>query len=334
MHKLETILTQHTGKVTDKWAHYIQVYGSLLSEYQSKPIALLEVGVQNGGSLEVWASFFPHAIALVGCDIDARVSSLQFSDHRIRTVIGDAAHKNTFEEIQRIVKEFDVVIDDGSHTSHDIISTFLLFFPLVSEGGVYIVEDAHCSYWAEFQGGLFFPYSAVSFFKMLVDVVNFEHWGLEREIESIFLAFSERWNVEIHSKVFEGISEITFSNSMIVIRKESSTKNLLGERLIFGMDAAIVPRSAYEDDLKFGVRPPSQASNYWSAMWRHPSEAFIEAQRDYQDSLKEIRELKNAILLQGSQISQLNAEIQKIEKSPFGVAKAAFDRLISFFRLG
>ena len=35
-----------------------------------QPINLLEIGVRNGGSLELWAEYFNKAVNIVGCDID------------------------------------------------------------------------------------------------------------------------------------------------------------------------------------------------------------------------------------------------------------------------
>ena len=40
----------------DKWDHYLQIYDRLLSPYRNTPLSirLLEIGVFDGGSLELW----------------------------------------------------------------------------------------------------------------------------------------------------------------------------------------------------------------------------------------------------------------------------------------
>lgn len=58
---LKQLYALHTGKVSDKWSSYLDAYENILSKYRHKPINLLEVGVQNGGSLEIWAKYFPYA---------------------------------------------------------------------------------------------------------------------------------------------------------------------------------------------------------------------------------------------------------------------------------
>jgi hypothetical protein len=71
----------------------------LFSVYRDQQIRLLEIGVQNGGPLEIWAKYFLKAEKIVGCDIDQNCGRLQFADPRIKIVIGDVnsddSEKNT-----------------------------------------------------------------------------------------------------------------------------------------------------------------------------------------------------------------------------------------------
>ena len=43
--------------------------------------------------------------------------------------------------------ELDVIIDDGSHDPEDMMLGFDIMFPLLKEGGLYILEDVETSYW-------------------------------------------------------------------------------------------------------------------------------------------------------------------------------------------
>ncbi|HEX9872458.1 MAG TPA: hypothetical protein VGC99_28455, partial [Candidatus Tectomicrobia bacterium] len=49
-HTLEQLYAEHSGKVSDKWSSYLTEYGRIFADYRHKPIRLLEIGVQNGGS--------------------------------------------------------------------------------------------------------------------------------------------------------------------------------------------------------------------------------------------------------------------------------------------
>jgi hypothetical protein len=39
----------------------------IFAEFNDKPVRLLEIGVKNGGSLEIWAKFFLKGLKFVGC---------------------------------------------------------------------------------------------------------------------------------------------------------------------------------------------------------------------------------------------------------------------------
>jgi len=173
--KLSRLYKKHDGNVSDKWQLYLKVYDEIFEPLKDKNIRLLEIGVQNGGSLEIWGKYFNNAELILGCDIDEKCSNIRFDDDRIKIIIGDAKDKGTFDRIISFSDKFNVIIDDGSHVSGDIVSNFFRYFPVLEYKGIYVVEDMHCSYWDELEGGLEYRYSAMEFFRRLTDVINFEH---------------------------------------------------------------------------------------------------------------------------------------------------------------
>jgi len=134
MNSLKQLYKEHGGKISDKWSLYLDVYGRIFAPYRRKSIQLLEIGVQNGGSLEIWSRYFSGAKRIVGCDVNSECSRLRFEDERIAIVIGDANSDECEAKILQQAKEFDVIIDDGSHTSSDIIGSFARYFPYLNEG--------------------------------------------------------------------------------------------------------------------------------------------------------------------------------------------------------
>jgi hypothetical protein len=90
---------EHRGKVSDKWSFYLQEYERLLSPMRLKDISLLEIGIQNGGSLDIWNKYFSNSNSIVGCDIDLKCSELFYEDPKIHVVVGDILKKETQNNI-------------------------------------------------------------------------------------------------------------------------------------------------------------------------------------------------------------------------------------------
>ncbi|WP_126747643.1 glycosyltransferase [Variovorax sp. DXTD-1] len=236
---LTALYSSHQGKLSDKWSSYISIYERLFSELKDKSSRILEIGIQNGGSLEIWAGYFSRATAIVGCDINEACRALTYDDHRIHVVVGDANTDQVEEAVASYSPRFDLIIDDGSHRSGDVIRSFGRYFPRLEDGGLFVVEDLHCSYWAEFEGGLFNPASSMAFFKRLADVVNHEHWGLSETRTVLLESFARTYGATFDEELLGHIHAIEFLNSVCVIRKKTSAENRLGTRVISGQEAIV-----------------------------------------------------------------------------------------------
>jgi GT2 family glycosyltransferase len=259
---LATLYSKHQGKLSDKWSIYISIYERLFSELTEKSVRVLEIGIQNGGSLEIWSEFFPQATKIVGCDINEACRQLTYRDTRIAVVVGDANTNEVEEAIATHSPKFDLIIDDGSHRSSDIIHSFARYFARLEDEGLFVVEDLHCSYWAEFEGGLFDPASSMAFFKRLADVINHEHWGVPDARTALLESFTRTYGVAFDDELLGHIHAIEFLNSVCVIRKKTPADNRLGMRVIAG-DEAIIDA----DPLALNgtvSRQSDQTSNGWS----------------------------------------------------------------------
>ena len=239
MDTLKNLHENHQGKVSDKWTRYLEDYDPILTPYRNQAINLLEIGVQNGGSLEVWSKYFPEATHIIGCDINEKCQDLHYEDPRIQVIIGDAGTEATKQQILTIVPTFDIIIDDGSHTSGDIVRNFAHYFDRLNDNGTFIIEDLHCSYWQEFDGGLYHPYSAINFLKNLADIVNHEHWGLPLRNSETLEEICQHYNVITPSSLAH-IHSVEFINSVCIIKKRTPNENELGVRIIAGQEAAVV----------------------------------------------------------------------------------------------
>ncbi|TGV64375.1 class I SAM-dependent methyltransferase, partial [Mesorhizobium sp. M2D.F.Ca.ET.160.01.1.1] len=99
---------------------------------------------------------------------------------------------------------------------------------------MYIAEDLHCSYWKEFEGGLYDPLSSMSFFKRLLDVVNHEHWGLNRSRMEALATFAEKHKIAFDDAALASIHSVEFLNSLCIVTKQPIRENVLGPRRVQG----------------------------------------------------------------------------------------------------
>ena len=220
---LHQLYAEHKGKVSDKWSLYLTEYDRLLDEYRDEAVNLLEIGIQNGGSLEIWSKYFRNYQTLIGCDIHPDCANLRYEDPRIHVIVGDACTPDTRDRIIGCASQFNIIIDDGSHRSGDIIRVFSLYFPLLAAGGTFIVEDIHCSYWESFEGGLDNPFSAVAFFKRLADILNYENWIIPKVRADNLRGFFWKYDCRIDEEILSQIQSVEFLNSVCVVRKASAS---------------------------------------------------------------------------------------------------------------
>ena len=199
---------------------------------------MLEIGLQNGGSLETWGRCFQHAQAILGCDIDGKCRALSYADSRIQVIVGNANSDPTFRQLAAL-GPFDVLIDDGSHLSEDILIGFLNYFPLLRPGGTYVVEDTHAVYQRE-STNIHNPKNALCFFKDLTDIVGYQFWHKDKSIAQHLGTYL---SVDVPSFLSEGwIDSIEFRNSIITIKKSlTPDHNKLGQMTVTGNTADVDP---------------------------------------------------------------------------------------------
>lgn len=311
----------HTGKVSDKWASYLDEYQRLFKEYQDLPVALLEIGIQNGGSMEIWGKYFGKATSLTGCDINEKCRNLTFEDPRIAVIVGDANSDTIQSQIVRRSARFDLIIDDGSHKSGDIVKSFARYFPLLNPGGLFLAEDLHCSYWRDFEGGLFDPLSSIAFFKDLSDIVNHEHWGIPEQRKALLEPYCAAYGVGFSEADLAEIQSVEFLNSICVVKKKTNGRGGLGIRCLSGTSAEVFPPTGPGNEAGAVHQAPDQSGNPWSRS------ALFKERAAAADTAKEISDLntENCRLIEErdarhaqlavalSELGQANRRIEKLK---------------------
>lgn len=315
---IEQLYAEHRGKLSDKWSLYLPEYDRLLAPYRKRSVRILEIGIQNGGSLEIWQRAFPQAVSIVGCDINPDCARLQYSDPRISVIVGDANTDEVTGRIQALSPGFDIIIDDGSHRSHDIIQSFARYFPLLADGGLFIAEDLHCSYWRDYEGGLFFPFSSVAFFKRLADVVNHEHWGNGQPHSAVLRSFGAAYGINFGEEMLKHVHAVEFANSMCSVRKMAPADNTAGRRVIVGTEETVT----HGHRVLHGSPFPTivEANNEWANRGMLPEEELLLR-------IQQVTELQQTLAERDRQIARLSQALSECggQKGNPGPASGAQD---------
>lgn len=187
---LESIFYTHEGRVAQKWHHYLEIYERHFEPLRQReqPLRILELGVSRGGSLEIWRKHFGPAAGIVGIDIDPACAERVDPENFV--IIGDQSDPIVLDSaIQRLGGGVDLVIDDGSHFGRNQIPTFEYLYPRISERGVYVCEDLHCSYWPTHEGGLRREGTFAEHVKALID--RLQGWYFDGELQAAAMPFAE-----------------------------------------------------------------------------------------------------------------------------------------------
>lgn len=163
----------NTGKKITKWTHYFPVYEKHFKPLTEKPIKLLEIGVLNGGSLEMWRKYFHPESTIVGIDINPNCK--QHEQEGIHVRIGSQVDTDFLQSLIDEFGVFDLVIDDGSHRVEHVNQTFEFLYPKIAEDGIYFIEDTHAAYWVSHGGGIHAPESINNVAKRKIDELNAYH---------------------------------------------------------------------------------------------------------------------------------------------------------------
>jgi|GEM_PF-489752 len=233
------IYKNHTGLACHKWIHYPFVYDQIFARHldAGKPLRLLEIGTQNGGSLEIWKKYLPPGSEIHGMDIDPKCQEIDFSDN-IHFHLGSAAD-SAFIKSRFAGISFDIIIDDGSHLCNEVISTFLDLFKKINPGGIYVIEDLHTSYWENFGGGLRHKNSSIEFFKQFIDTIHADYIpGKQFSNEGHFAPFLALCRQEIAS--------ISFFDSVCAIGKFAEKKHAPFSTVLSGDIFKVTPSATFQ----------------------------------------------------------------------------------------
>jgi hypothetical protein len=196
--------------VIHKWTQYFDVYHRYFSRYVGKQVTLLEIGVQSGGSTDMWKTYFGPGLRYYGVDINPYTKALFDSPPSVQIFVGSQSNRTFWQkDVLPSVPHVDIVLDDGGHTTEQQITTFQELYGHVEQDGIYMVEDCATSYDAVYGGSLRKPGTWIEYSKQLIDsALHADYYN----------SGADRNNVTATTMV------IGFYDQMVVFEKGSHTK--------------------------------------------------------------------------------------------------------------
>lgn len=140
--------SQHPVKGHDYCKHYQAAFETRRFD----PLVMTEIGVGGGESIRTWLAYFESPqFRLFGADLVYDTNPWNTPLHKpdprytfIHLNQDDETNLKCFAAM--CGGEFDIVLDDGSHTNVGIITTFGALWSCVRPGGLYCIEDLGSGY--------------------------------------------------------------------------------------------------------------------------------------------------------------------------------------------
>jgi hypothetical protein len=160
------------GEQLHKFAHYFPVYDAVFARYRDRrPVRMLEIGVDRGGSLLLWRKYFRQDAVIVGIDCLPQCAQFDDPSNNIFVRIGDQRDTVFLQTVADELGPFDIILDDASHIPAYTLSAFEhMFVNGLADGGVYLVEDLFTCY---IDQQPFAHYSVSDFSPQFVEVVKY-----------------------------------------------------------------------------------------------------------------------------------------------------------------
>ena len=208
----------NTGRRIHKWHHYFDIYHRHFARFRGRSPIVVEIGVEHGGSLQMWRDYFGPGARIFGIDIDPRCR--QFEDPSTTILIGDQADRGFLAGVRTRIPHIDILIDDGGHTMTQQITTFEEMYPHIQPNGIYLCEDMNTSLIAEFGGGYRREGTFLEYSKGLIDRLYGWH---SQDMQGLIDELNCRYSREPERLPADGMTQSTYAlhfyDSVLVVEK-------------------------------------------------------------------------------------------------------------------
>lgn len=138
--------------VLDRYVETADQYDMHMPAPGSAPqIKMLEMGVQSGGSTRSWKQHYGAGLYYVGFDLNPGSVRSSKPEENIFVETGSQTNASYLLDLCARHGPFDVVIDDGGHTTSTIRTSMASLFPsdaCMKEHSLYVIEDMHTMHYS------------------------------------------------------------------------------------------------------------------------------------------------------------------------------------------
>ena len=110
-----------------------------------EPQTVLEIGIDKGGSMNVWLQFAKSDGLYVGVDTTAKFIAKREHKQVKKFIEADSCNPETLEKVKEALggKQVDFLFIDGGYDERTVTSDFNMYSPLVRKGGIIAFHDIH-----------------------------------------------------------------------------------------------------------------------------------------------------------------------------------------------
>jgi cephalosporin hydroxylase len=95
---LEKYFRNNDKRLIQKWNHYFDIYEHHFSRFRNKEVVILEIGIFQGGSLQMWKDYFGPKAKIYGIDINPKCKDLE--EENIKIFIGSQSDRKFLREVK------------------------------------------------------------------------------------------------------------------------------------------------------------------------------------------------------------------------------------------
>lgn len=205
------------NKESDKTIHhgYQRFYPYFLEPLREiDQLKMLELGYDNGYSIEIWKNYFKNP-AIDSIDIIENPN-----DNRLNKFHNVNQDEN--DELDAFVQsntdKYHFIIDDASHIPLHQWNTFIRFINVLEDGGVYIIEDTETNFWGRswqygyaFNSKIFSIYDKIN---IINEFINSEY--IEEDLQ-------KKYNLsDLEFAALQQIEMMTLGQNCVIIIKKSA----------------------------------------------------------------------------------------------------------------